>query len=238
MAGSSMSPSPASLEAATRIVTCRSPAIARRTRTFPTRPRRRRSCPRRGGTWRSRLDRPSRDLPLTAFCLSLGTYTVAVVFTGTAIFRLNLSPRISQSLRIVPYMDSCSARTHFTSPSSCGLMMMCLKPTASGSGIDAGQDLVEPGADVAEHDVVARGVAVPLLPERGRALLEPAAPARVVGLGGHAVDDVGPAAGGQAVDQVLGPEDAGVEMAVLRLDHLDELAQDLGPLLAGGTRPW
>ena len=60
---------------------------------------------------------------------------------------------------------------------------------------------------------------------------EPAAPAWVVGLGGHAVDHVGPAGGGQRIDQVLGAENARVEVAVLRLNHCDELAQDLGSLL-------
>ena len=99
-----------------------------------------------------------------------------------------------------------------------------LEGRRGGIEVDAGQRFVEPRADVAEHDVVARVGAVPLLPKRGGALLDPPAPARQVFLAGDAIGHVGAPVFQQRIQEVLRAQDAGVNVAVGLLDCRDQVA--------------
>src|SRR5579872_1571550 len=83
--------------------------------------------------------------------------------------------------------------------------------------VDSCQRFDHPGADVAEHDVVARVRAAPALPQRRRALVDPPAPARLRPLRRDPVRQVGPAGVGQRVENVLGAEDSRVDVPVVRL---------------------
>ena len=90
-------------------------------------------------------------------------------------------------------------------------MMIFLKPGPAGSTVDADQVLVEPLGDVAEHEVVVRGVVigVPGFGEAGRALLELVAVAGPLVLVDHVVDHVRLAALGQGLQQIAEADVAG-----------------------------
>ena len=100
-----------------------------------------------------------------------------------------------------------------------------LKSGCGKVGIDAGQRLVEPGYNVAVHDVVLRSAAAPTFPQGGRPLFDPVAPARLGLLGHDAISHVRATVFQQGVEQILRAEDAGVDMPVLLLDCGNEVAQ-------------
>ena len=80
---------------------------------------------------------------------------------------------------------------------------------------EAGEGAVEPGADVTEHDVVARIGAVPAFPEGGRTLGNSVAPTGDAGLCGDAVSQVGAPGLAEGMQEVLGAQDAAVEVIVM-----------------------
>src|SRR3989442_1504722 len=94
-------------------------------------------------------------------------------------------------------------------------------------GVDAGEGFEEPGGDVAEHYMVAGIVAVPLLPQCCRALLDPPAPPWLRFLACDRISDVGTPRLRQRVDNVLGAEDSGVDMAAILIHGVHQQRQSL-----------
>src|ERR1035438_7509044 len=88
-------------------------------------------------------------------------------------------------------------------------------------GLDAGEALVKPDAQIAhQHDMVAgvhsgvSSVAVPKFPDRGRAFVDHVAPARVVLLRGYRVCQVRPPPCGEHSHEPLAPNETRADMAV------------------------
>ena len=86
----------------------------------------------------------------------------------------------------------------------------------SGVGEDAAEALEEPGADLAEHDVieacVAAGANRPVLVEGGRAVFDPPAPGRLGLAGCQPVSEVGVPVLAQGIQDRLGAQQPDIQL--------------------------
>ena len=88
--------------------------------------------------------------------------------------------------------------------------------------IETGQCIIEPGADVAKHDVVLRVNPISALPQGRGSALNPMPPTGICGLGGDFPSHISTAMGGEGIEHILSPENAKLAAEFVLFDAADQ----------------